>query len=546
MGFILISTNKVTIQFGEKPLFENVSVKFGDGNRYGLIGANGSGKSTFMKILGGDLEPTSGEVIIENDLRLGKLRQDQFAYEDEIVLDVVLKGHEEMWNAMSERDAIYMDPEATEDDYMKAADLEVKFAEYDGYTAEPRAEELLTGVGVPKELHRVKMSEIPPGLKLRVLLAQALFSKPDILLLDEPTNNLDINTIRWLENVLNEYDSTMVIISHDRHFLNEVCTHIADVDYGEIRVYTGNYDDYMLASTQARERVLRDNAKAKEKLQELQEFVARFSANKSKARQATSRLKQADKIKENMVEVKPSSRQNPYIKFTYDEKLKLHRLALEVENLSKAYDQTLFKNLSFKLEAGERLAIIGPNGAGKSTLLKILVNAYDESLEKVQADQGTVKWAEKVLLGYYPQDHENEFDVGMDLTEWMRQWGQEGDDEQVIRGTLGRLLFSGSEVNKKVQVLSGGEKGRMLYGKLLLQKPNVLVMDEATNHMDMESIESLNMALEKYLGTLVFVSHDRQFVSSLATQIIELDGEGGFEYYMGDYESYLDKKERKQ
>ncbi|MCV2508914.1 MAG: ABC-F family ATPase [Neisseriaceae bacterium] len=542
----MISTNKVTIQFGEKPLFENVSVKFGDGNRYGLIGANGSGKSTFMKILGGDLEPTSGEVIIENDLRLGKLRQDQFAYEDEIVLDVVLKGHEEMWNAMSERDAIYMDPEATEDDYMKAADLEVKFAEYDGYTAEPRAEELLTGVGVPKELHRVKMSEIPPGLKLRVLLAQALFSKPDILLLDEPTNNLDINTIRWLENVLNEYDSTMVIISHDRHFLNEVCTHIADVDYGEIRVYTGNYDDYMLASTQARERVLRDNAKAKEKLQELQEFVARFSANKSKARQATSRLKQADKIKENMVEVKPSSRQNPYIKFTYDEKLKLHRLALEVENLSKAYDQTLFKNLSFKLEAGERLAIIGPNGAGKSTLLKILVNAYDESLEKVQADQGTVKWAEKVLLGYYPQDHENEFDVGMDLTEWMRQWGQEGDNEQVIRGTLGRLLFSGSEVNKKVQVLSGGEKGRMLYGKLLLQKPNVLVMDEATNHMDMESIESLNMALEKYLGTLVFVSHDRQFVSSLATQIIELDGEGGFEYYMGDYESYLDKKERKQ
>ncbi|QRN40989.1 MAG: ABC-F family ATPase [Neisseriaceae bacterium] len=538
----MISTNKVTIQFGEKPLFENVSVKFGDGNRYGLIGANGSGKSTFMKILGGDLEPTSGEVIIENDLRLGKLRQDQFSYEDEIVLDVVLKGHEEMWNVMSERDAIYMDSEATEDDYMKAADLEVKFAEYDGYTAEPRAQELLIGVGIPKELHRVKMSQVPPGLKLRVLLAQALFSKPDILLLDEPTNNLDINTIRWLENILSEYDSTMIIISHDRHFLNEVCTHIADVDYGEIRVYTGNYDDYMLASTQARERVLRDNTKAKERLQELQEFVARFSANKSKARQATSRLKQADKIKQNMVEVKPSSRQNPYIKFTYDEKLKLHRLALEVENLTKAYDKVLFKDLSLKLEAGERLAIIGPNGAGKSTLLKILVNVYDEALEKVQADSGVVKWAEKVLLGYYPQDHESEFDVDMNLTEWMRQWGQEGDDEQVIRGTLGRLLFSGNEVNKKVQVLSGGEKGRMLYGKLLLQRPNVLVMDEATNHMDMESIESLNMALERYPGTLIFVSHDRQFVSSLATQIIELDGQGGFEYYMGDYESYLDKK----
>ncbi|ULJ63841.1 ABC-F family ATPase [Wielerella bovis] len=538
----MISTNNITMQFGAKPLFENVSVKFGEGNRYGLIGANGSGKSTFMKILGGDLEQTSGEVAIEHGVRLGKLKQDQFAYEDMRVLDVVLMGHTEMWAAMTERDAIYANPEATDEDYMKAADLEAKFAEYDGYTAEARAGELLLGVGIEENLHNATMAEVAPGFKLRVLLAQALFSKPDVLLLDEPTNNLDINTIRWLENMLNQYDSTMIIISHDRHFLNEVCTHMADLDYNTITIYPGNYDDYMLASAQSRERALKDNAKAKEKLQELQEFVARFSANKSKARQATSRLKQADKIKAEMVEVKPSTRQNPYIRFETDEKNKLHRQAVEVENLSKLFENKLFEKLNFILEAGQRLAIIGPNGAGKSTLLKLLAGAFDAQHSDVQADSGSIKWAEKATIGYYPQDHENDFDVEMDLTQWMRQWGQEGDDEQVIRGTLGRLLFGGNDVVKQVKVLSGGEKGRMLYGKLLLLKPNVLIMDEPTNHMDMESIESLNMALEKYKGTLIFVSHDRQFVSSLATQIIELDGKGGYEYYLGDYESYLDKK----
>ncbi|MBI0181466.1 ABC-F family ATPase [Snodgrassella sp. W8158] len=539
----MISTNKITMQFGAKPLFENVSVKFGGGHRYGLIGANGSGKSTFMKILGGDLEPTSGEVAIDQGLRLGKLRQDQFAYEDMRVLDVVLMGHTEMWAAMTERDAIYANPDATEDDYMHAADLETKFAEYDGYTAEARAGELLAGVGIDEHLHNASMSEVAPGFKLRVLLAQALFSKPDVLLLDEPTNNLDINTIRWLEGVLNSYESTMIIISHDRHFLNEVCTYMADVDYGGITLYPGNYDDYMLASTQARERTLKDNAKAKEKLQELQEFVARFSANKSKARQATSRAKLADKIKADMVEVKPSSRQSPFIRFNFDDKKKLHRQALEVEDLSKRFDRQLFKKLNLMLDAGERLAIIGPNGAGKSTLLKLLAGAYNEAYtDGIKADSGTIKWAEKAQVGYYPQDHENDFDVSMTLTEWMRQWGKEGDDEQVIRGTLGRLLFGSNEVGKQVQVLSGGEKGRMLYGKLILQEPNVLVMDEPTNHMDMESIEALNMALEKFPGTLVFVSHDRQFVSSLATQIIELDGEGGYEYYLGDYEGYLAKK----
>ena len=539
----MISTNNLTMQFGAKPLFENVSVKFGEGNRYGLIGANGSGKSTFMKILGGDLEQSSGEVAIDNGVRLGKLRQDQFAYEDMRVLDVVMMGHTEMWAAMTERDAIYANMEATEDDYMRAAELEGKFAEYDGYTAEARAGALLSGVGIEEALHQANMSEVAPGFKLRVLLAQALFSKPDVLLLDEPTNNLDINTIRWLEDTLNQYDSTMIIISHDRHFLNEVCTHTADVDYGTVTTYPGNYDDYMLASAQSRERAMKDNAKAKEKLQELQEFVARFSANKSKARQATSRLKQADKIKDEMVEVKPSTRQNPYIRFEPDEKAKLHRQAVEIDGLSKGFDKQLFKDINFIMEAGERLAIIGPNGAGKSTLLKLLAGAFKpEYAEGVAADKGSVKWAEKANIGYYPQDHENDFDCDDDLTTWMRQWGLEGDDEQVIRGTLGRLLFGSNDVTKNVRVLSGGEKGRMLYGKLILQKPNVMVMDEPTNHMDMESIESLNMALDKFPGTLIFVSHDRQFVSSLATQILELDGEGGYDYFLGDYETYLSKK----
>lgn len=518
-------------------------MKFSDGNRYGLIGANGAGKSTFMKVIGGELEPTSGEVILQKDLRLGKLRQDQFAYEREKVIDVVLQGHQEMWQVMNERDAIYMDPQASEEDYMRAADLEVQFAEYGGYTAQARAAELLTGAGVPEALHLSLMQEIPSDLKIRVLLAQALFANPDILLLDEPTNHLDINTIRWLENVLNSSQSTMVIISHDRHFLNQVCTHIADVDYGNISIYTGNYDDYMLASTRAREQLLRDNAKAKGKLKELQEFVARFSANKSKARQATSRLKQADKIKEQIIEVKPSSRQSPYMRFIYDDKLKIHRFVVEVKKISKTYTHSLFQHLSFMLEAGERLAIIGPNGAGKSSLLKALVHHYDEKLADIQLDEGEIKWAEKVKLGYYPQDHEVYFDSNLSMSDWLAQWLQPGDDEQMVRSILGRLLFSGNEVQKPVNVLSGGEKGRLIFGKLLLLQANVLVMDEPTNHMDMETIESLNLALEKYTGTLIFVSHDRQLVSSLATQIIELDGQGGAEFYPGDYESYLLKRQ---
>ncbi len=526
----MLSTANITMQFGARPLFENISVKFGDGNRYGLIGANGCGKSTFMKILGGDLEPSAGNVMLDVNERLGKLRQDQFAYEEMRVIDVVMMGHTEMWAAMAERDAIYANPDATDEDYMKAADLEAKFAEYDGYTAEARAGELLLGVGIPLDQHSGPMSTIAPGWKLRVLLAQALFSNPDILLLDEPTNNLDINTIRWLEDVLNERNSTMIIISHDRHFLNQVCTHMADMDYGTLKIYPGNYDDYMLASAQARTQQLSANAKAKEKIAELQDFVRRFSANKSKARQATSRAKQIDKIK--VEDVKPSSRQNPFIRFEGEKKL--HRLAVETESISKAYDRQIFRNFSIAVEAGEKIAIIGENGAGKTTLLRCIGG----DVCGLTPDSGTVKWAENANVGYMPQDPTDEFAVDKPLTDWMGQWTQEGDDDQAVRSILGRLLFSGDEVKKSVKVLSGGEKGRMMYGKLMLGRHNVLLMDEPTNHMDMESIESLNIALEKYAGTLIFVSHDREFVSSLATRILEVK-QGEIIDFRGTYDEYL-------
>ncbi|GAC31345.1 ABC-F family ATPase [Paraglaciecola polaris] len=524
----MLTTANITMQFGEKPLFENVSVKFGNGNRYGLIGANGCGKSTFMKILGGDLEQSAGNVSTDPGERIGKLKQDQFAYEQYSVIDTVVMGHNELWKVKAERDAIYANPDMTEEDGIRVADLESEFAEMDGYTSEARAGELLIGVGIPVEQHYGPMSEIAPGWKLRVLLAQVIFSDPDIMLLDEPTNNLDINTIRWLEDVLNERNCSMIIISHDRHFLNSVCTHMADLDYGEIRLFPGNYDEYMTASTQARERLVSDNAKKKAQIAELRTFVSRFSANASKSKQATSRAKQIDKIK--LDDIKPSSRQTPFIRF--EQTKKLHRLALEVTGLSKSYDKELYNGLDLMVEVGERIAVIGENGLGKTTLLKCLVGDTDLTA-------GEVKWSENSNIGYYAQDHAHEFEKEMTLMEWMYQWAQEGDDEQVMRGTLGRLLFSQNEITKSVKVISGGEQGRMMFGKLMLQRANILVMDEPTNHMDMESIESLNLALENYAGTLIFVSHDREFVSSVATRIIEITPNGIVDF-RGNYESYLE------
>jgi len=528
----MITTANITMQFGAKPLFEDISVRFGEGNRYGLIGANGSGKSTLMKIIGGDLEPSAGNVSIDDNERVGKLRQDQFAFEEYTVIDTVIMGHTELWEIKQERDRLYALPEMSEDEGMQVAELEIRFAEMDGYSAESRAGELLLGLEIPLEQHFGLMSAVAPGWKLRVLLAQALFADPDIMLLDEPTNNLDINTIRWLEGVLNERNSTMIIISHDRHFLNSVCTHMADLDYGELRVYPGSYDEYMTAATQARERQYANNAKKKAQIAELQSFVSRFSANASKAKQATSRARQMDKIK--LEEVKPSSRVSPYIRF--DVAKKLYRMALDVEGLSKSYDDgPLFNKLDLKIEVGERVAIIGPNGIGKTTLLRTLAGDLDK-------DKGRLKWSENAELGYFAQDHAADFESSESLFEWMGRYGRPGDDEQVIRGTLGRLLFSQDEISKPVKVVSGGEQGRLLFGRLMLQQPNILLMDEPTNHLDMESIESLNLALENYTGTLIFVSHDREFVSSLATRIVEMSPDG-LVNFNGSYEEYLRTQE---
>ena len=524
----MISTANITMQFGAKPLFENISVKFGDGNVYGLIGANGCGKSTFMKILDGSLVPTAGNVSITPNERLGKLSQDQFAFEQFSVVDTVIMGHEELWAVKQERDRIYGLPEMSEEDGMKVADLEIQFAEMDGYSAESRAGEILMGAGIAQELHYGPMSEVAPGWKLRVLLAQALFSDPDILLLDEPTNNLDIDTIRWLEAMLNERKCTMIIISHDRHFLNAVCSHMADIDYGELRVYPGNYDDFMTASTQARERLHSENAKKSAQIADLQQFVSRFSANASKAKQATSRAKRIEKIK--LDDIKPSSRVSPYIRFKQEKKL--HRQALVLEHLGHGFEnEPLFDKGNIILEAGARLAVIGENGAGKTTFLRCL-------MEEIQANKGKVKWAENATLGYCPQDSTAEFDCDLNLFDWMSQWRKPSHDDQIVRATLGRLLFSSDDFKKQVKVCSGGEKNRLVFGKLMMMDTNVLLLDEPTNHLDMECIEALNLALEHYDGTLIFVSHDREFVSSLATRVIDIKGCELVDF-QGTYEEYL-------
>jgi len=520
------------MQFGAKPLFENISVKFGNGNRYGLIGANGCGKSTFMKILTGKLTPSSGNVSIDTGERLGVLGQDQFAFEEFSVIDTVIMGHKEMWTVKEERDRIYSLPEMSDADGMRVADLETEFAEMDGYSAEARAGEMLLGLGIEEALHYGPMSEVAPGWKLRVLLAQALFSDPEILLLDEPTNNLDIDTIQWLENVLNERKSTMVIISHDRHFLNSVCTHMADLDYGEMSLFPGNYDEYMTAAHQSREQLMSDNAKKKAQIAELQSFVSRFSANASKAKQATSRAKQIDKIQ--LTEVKASSRQTPYIRF--EQEKQLYRNAITVEGLSKSFDDNhIFKDFDMITEVGERVAIIGQNGVGKTTLLRILQR-------DLAPTTGEMKWSDNANLGYYAQDHSDEFESDLTLFDWMAQWMHEGDDEQAVRSILGRLLFSQNDIGKSVKVISGGEQGRMLLGKIMMHSPNVLLMDEPTNHMDMESIEALNLALANYAGTMFFVSHDREFVSSIATRILEITPQG-INDFRGTYDEFLAAKE---
>ena len=516
------------MQFGAEPLFENISAKFDGGNRYGLIGANGCGKSTFMKILSGELAPTSGNVAFNPGVKVGTLSQDQFAFEEYSVVDAVIMGDVELWKIKQERDRIYSLPEMTEEEGMKVAGLEVEFAEMDGYSAESRAGDILLEAGIAEEFHFGSMAQVAPGYKVRVLLAQALFSNPDILLLDEPTNNLDIHTIQWLASVLNERKCTMIIISHDRHFLNSVCTHMADIDYGELRIYPGNYEYFMDASSLIREQLLTENAKKSAEIDELQAFVNRFSANASKAKQASSRAKKMDKI--SLDEVKTSSRQTPSISFKQNKKL--HRQALVLENLAHGYeDETLFSNGNVILEAGARLAVIGENGVGKTTFLRCLMN-------DLQANTGDIKWSENASIGYCPQDSSADFDSDLNLFDWMSQWRTPKHDDLMVRGMLGRLLFTADDANKKARVCSGGEKNRLLFGKLMMMDTNVLIMDEPTNHLDMEAIEALNNALAAYEGTIIFVSHDREFVSSLATRVIEIKDQAVIDY-QGTYDEYL-------
>lgn len=524
----MISTANITMQFGSEPLFENISAKFSNGNRYGLIGANGCGKSTLMKILSGALTPTSGNVSITPGYKVGTLSQDQFAFEEYSVVDAVIMGDVELWKVKQERDRIYALPEMSEEDGMKVANLEVEFAEMDGYSAESRAGDILLEAGIPEEYHFGSMKQVAPGKKVRVLLAQALFANPEILLLDEPTNNLDMFTIDWLASALNQRKSTMIIISHDRHFLNSVCTHMADIDYGELRIYPGNYEYFLEASSLIREQLLTENAKKSAEIDELQAFVNRFSANASKAKLASSRAKKMDKIQ--LDEVKSSSRMSPSIKLKQHKKL--HRQALIMEDLAHGYDdETLFANGNMILEAGAKLAVIGENGAGKTTFLKCLIN-------ELTPKSGTIKWSENASIGYCPQDSTADFDCDLTLFEWMSQWRTAKHDDLMVRAMLGRLLFTADDANKKARVCSGGEKNRLLFGKLMMQDINVLIMDEPTNHMDMEAIEELNNALKAFDGTLIFVSHDREFVSSLATHVIEIK-DNQVVAFQGTYDEYL-------
>jgi ATPase subunit of ABC transporter with duplicated ATPase domains len=467
-------------------------------------------------------------VSTDANARVGTLRQHQFAFEEFTVLHTVIMGHDRLWQLHQERERLYSKSQLSEAEGLHAAEVESEFATLDGYSAEAAAGELLLAVGIPESLHTGPMSAVAPGWKLRVLLAQALFANPDVMLLDEPTNNLDIDTIRWLEGVLTQRKCTMIIVSHDRHFLNTVCTHMADLDYRELRLFPGNYDEYMTAATQARERLLSENAKKKAQIADLQAFVSRFSANASKSRQATSRARQIEKIE--LAEVKPSSRVSPYIRF--EQGKKLYRLAFAVEKLTKSYgEHEVFRDVSLHVEAGDRLAVVGTNGIGKTTLLRSIVG-------ELEVSHGSVKWAENAEVAYMPQDNAAAFEEPVTVFDWMRARGLPRDDDQAIRATLGRLLFSRDEMLKTVDKLSGGERGRMLFGEIMLKRPNIIIMDEPTNHLDMESIEALNLALENYPGTLVFVSHDREFVSSIATRVVEIKALGVIDF-RGTYDDYL-------
>ncbi len=541
----MLSVNNLTLRFGNKTLFDSVTVKFNPGYCYGLIGANGAGKTTFLRILSGEMQADEGEVALDRGVKMGVLKQDQYAYEEHSVLDTVLMGREELWKVQQERDALYAKSKLTDAEGHRAAELEAEFGEMDGYTITAKAGELLEGLGIETEKHEWKMKQLAGGWKLRVLLAQVLYSNPDLLLLDEPTNHLDIKSIDWLEDYLNSYEGTILVISHDRHFLNHICTHIADVDRQKVTIYTGNYDFFVHASQQAIDTKMKENERKEKRIAELKEFIARFSANASKSAQATSRAKLVEKIE--LEEIIPSSRQYP--RFTLKAKEASGKDILTVRKLSKSYGkQQVLKGMDLLVGRGEKIAVLGANGLGKTTFLKCLLGAYhpefpvlyDLSKNGHPSDKGSVvKWGTTVRLSSMPQDAREELTRDMTMLEWLRQYVPPTEDTQSLRATLGRMLFSGEQQDKNVRVLSGGECQRMMLARMMAEGGNVLILDEPTNHMDLESIEALSKALDEFDGTVFFSSHDQDLISKVATRIIELKPDETFTDYAGRYADYL-------
>ena len=529
----MLTVSDVSLRFSDRKLFDDVNIKFTEGNTYGLIGANGAGKSTFLKILAGDIEPTTGHISLGPDERLSVLRQNHFDYEDERAIDVVIMGNEKLYSIMKEKDAIYMKEDFSDEDGVRAAELEGEFAELGGWEAESEASQLLQNLNIPEELHYQNMSELVNGEKVKVLLAKALFGKPDVLLLDEPTNGLDIQSITWLEDFLIDFDNTVIVVSHDRHFLNKVCTHMADLDFGKIKLYVGNYDFWKESSELAAKLLADRNAKAEEKIKQLQEFVARFSANASKSKQATSRKKMLDKIV--LEEIIPSSRKYPFISFKAEREI--GNDLLTVENLSVKIDgETILDNINFILRPGDKTALIGQNDIQTTALIRALMGDIEY--------EGTVKWGVTTSQSYLPKDNSRDFASGESILDWLRQFAsKEEDDNTFLRGFLGRMLFSGDEVNKSVNVLSGGEKVRVMLSKLMLLKSNVLVLDDPTNHLDLESISSLNDGLKNFRGSIIFASHDHEFIQTLANHIIVLSKNGVIDRIDETYDEFLENQE---
>ncbi len=526
----MIQVNNVSLKFGKRVLFEDVNIKFTNGNCYGLIGANGSGKSTFLKILSGELETTTGEVVISKNERLSILKQDHYQFDDKRVIDVVIMGNSKLYEIMEEKNKMYVQTEFSEEDGMKLANLEAEFMDLDGWNAESDASTLLNNLGVKDEYHYVLMGELPVKLRVKVLLAQALFGNPDILLLDEPTNSLDIEAIKWLEEFLINFNNTVIIVSHDRHFLNKVCTHIADIDYGKIKLYVGNYDFWYESSELLQKQMRDSNKKKEEKIKELQAFIARFSANASKSKQATSRKKMLDKIQ--LDEIVPSSRKYPYIDFKIEKPA--GKEILKVENLTKVVDgKKILDKVSFTVLKGDKIAILANNDMVKTTLFNILSG-------KDKYDKGSIEWGKTIVPGYLPQDNTEYFDVDKNIIEWIGQY-YDIKDETVLRGFLGRMLFSGDDVFKKVNVLSGGEKMRCMLSKMMLEGPNFLILDEPTNHLDLESITSLNKGLINFQGEVLFTSRDYELNSTVANRIIEILDDGTIIDRCVPYEEYIEK-----